>query len=116
MLCEGQRVMFIHDGSHACADVRCNLELDSEFVAEGRYRIIENGMVGIYPAPTEAGALPQPFELSFEEKGPLRAIADFIAKHRDFEVDPTQAQHWLTQSPQEFLKQVRHKQPLISVV
>src|SRR5260370_35757655 len=28
ILCEGQRVMFIHDGSHACANGRCNLELD----------------------------------------------------------------------------------------
>jgi len=105
-LCEGKRVMLIHDGNHAYGNVLRDLDLYSEFISIGSYMIVEDGIIDLYPASMDGSEVGQSFEPSFKGPGPLWAIAEFLMKNKNFEVDTTQERYLLTYSPYGFIKRV----------
>lgn len=101
-LCSGKKVCLIHDGDHSYEAVLRDLRLYCDLIAPGGYLIIEDSILDIFPSDE-----PYPLEPYFSGKGPLWAIEQFLAEHKEFEVDMTRERYYLTYNQKGFLKRVR---------
>jgi cephalosporin hydroxylase len=95
--CAGKHVLVIHDGDHERRAVERDLELYAPFVTPGSYLIIEDGILDLFPPSDHFGWL---------EEGPLPATDAFLARHPEFEVDPSRERYQLTYNPRGFLKRL----------
>ncbi len=98
-LCEGKRVMLIHDGDHTAAAVARDLALYARFVTPGMYLIVEDGVVDILDARhSKIGR-------AYPDGGPLRAVRSMLpALERDFELDMRRERFLLTTNPQGYFR------------
>lgn len=96
-LCEGKRVMIIHDADHHKEQVLNDLEAYAPLVSPGSYLIVEDGVVDLFkPGP--------PFFI--EGDGPLRAVEEFLPRHPEFVVDSDRERYLITYNPRGFLKRI----------
>ncbi|QPC82796.1 class I SAM-dependent methyltransferase [Phototrophicus methaneseepsis] len=100
--CAGKRTLVIHDGDHRHHTVLTDLNHYAPLVTPGSYLIVEDGIVDIYPY-EETGAALEP---DFQDKGPLWAVATFMAENPQFTYDRTRERYWLTYNPFSFLKRL----------
>jgi len=97
-LCEGKRVMVVHDGDHAGDAVLRDLQLYSGLVSKGSYLVVEDGIVDLFPPGDDYGNL---------QDGPLAAVQAFPAENPDFQPDPECERYLITYNPGGFLKRIR---------
>ncbi|MFL5913843.1 MAG: CmcI family methyltransferase [Gaiellaceae bacterium] len=89
-LCEGKRVLVIHDADHAADVVIEDLRDYGPLVAPGSYLIVEDGVRDFL------GGL----------DGPFAAVEQFLSESRDFEVDESRERYLFTYNPRGFLRRV----------
>ena len=76
-------VMVILDSDHSERHVRAELERYAPFVTPGSFLLVQDGIIDLHPAFRSA------------RPGPLPAIADFLGRHAEFEVDADRSQRFL---------------------
>ena len=86
------RVMVILDSDHAMAHVRAELELYAPMVTVGCYLVVEDTNVNGHPVYPLHGP------------GPMEALADFLPRHPEFEVDAECEKFMLTFNPRGYLR------------
>jgi cephalosporin hydroxylase len=96
-LCEGRRVMMVHDASHDAPVVLEDLRNYSPLVSAGCYMVVEDG----------GGELISPVKGGRTSPGPYTAIGQFLAENDAFELDPERERHIATYAPHGFLRRVR---------
>lgn len=89
-----QRVFVILDSDHRKAHVLQELQCYSEFVTVGSYLIVEDTNLNGYPVAPAHG------------EGPMEAVKEFVARRRDFVIDPQQERFHLTFNPRGYLRKV----------
>ncbi len=94
-LCQGKRVMVVHDGDHSREAVLRDLELYAPMVSPGSYLIVEDGILDLFPPGDDFGWLVE---------GPLPATEDFLVRHPEFEVDAARERYLMTYNPKGFLR------------
>ncbi|HEV2070486.1 MAG TPA: CmcI family methyltransferase [Acidimicrobiales bacterium] len=97
-LCEGKRVLVIHDADHHMDQVVKDMRAYAPLVSVGSYFIVEDGLVDLF-RPHEALGVPY--------DGPLAATEAFLSHTPDFEVDAERERYLLTYNPRGFLRRVR---------
>jgi len=97
-ICEGKRVLVIHDGGHTMEQVTRDMNAYAGLVCVGSYFIVEDGVVDLF----EAGD-----GLGLDSPGPLAAVEEFVKVHPEFESDSARERYVLTYNPRGFLKRVR---------
>ena len=94
-LCDGKRVLAIHDGDHRRDAVRADLETYCGLVSPGSYFVVEDGIMDLFRPGDGLGSY---------EPGPLAAAREFLADHPEFEADPRRERYLITYNPGGFLK------------
>lgn len=97
-LCEGKRVLVMHDGDHSKDQVLRDLAAYSKLVSVGSYLIVEDGVVDLFE-PDDG--------LGLRGDGPLAAVEEFLKHNPDFVVDAQRERYVLTYNPKGFLKRVK---------
>jgi cephalosporin hydroxylase len=92
---EGGRVMVTLDSDHHMKHVLNELRLYSRFVSPGGYLIVQDTAHNGHPLRTWDG------------KGPMEALEEFLAENKDFEQDQSREKFLLTFFPRGYLKRVR---------
>jgi cephalosporin hydroxylase len=92
---EGARVMVTLDSDHSKSHVLRELEIYSQFVSIGSYLVVQDTAHNGHPLPTD-----------YEGGGPMEAVREFLAKHRNFAPDRTREKFLLTFFPQGYLKRL----------
>ncbi|MGZ7046570.1 MAG: CmcI family methyltransferase [Candidatus Aminicenantales bacterium] len=92
---KGARVMVTLDSDHHMKHVLDELRLYSQFVSPGGYLIVQDTAHNGHPLRTWDG------------KGPMEALEEFLAENKDFEQDQSRGKFLLTFFPGGFLKRVR---------
>jgi cephalosporin hydroxylase len=87
-LCDGRRVLLIHDASHEAPVVLEDLRNYAPLVAPGSYLIVEDGVTDTL------GGKP----------GPVMAVKQFLSESADFEIDMTRERFLFTYNPRGFLR------------
>ncbi|MHB8895056.1 MAG: CmcI family methyltransferase [Candidatus Geothermincolia bacterium] len=100
-LCEGKKVMVIHDGDHNRAQVLDDLRHYAPLVSVGNYLVVEDGISDQMQPGLADGHFGD-----FPDGGPLVAIREFLDGNDEFVVDSTRERYVLTQNPHGFLKRV----------
>lgn len=96
-LCEGKRVMVIHDATHTREAVERDLELYSHLVPPGSYFVVEDGISDLfYPGDG----------LGYWEEWGYYATRDFVARHPNWEIDLERERYIITYNPHGFLKRL----------
>ena len=88
---ENKKVMIILDSDHAKHHVLKELELYSRFIQVNDYLIVEDTNCSGHPV------------IGMEGEGPLEAVQEFLAIHRNFKVDRECEKFLLTFAPSGFL-------------
>lgn len=101
-ICEGKKVMVIHDGDHNRAQVLKDLRLYAPLVSKGSYLIVEDGISDQMTLGVAGGIFGD-----FKDGGPLAAVREFLQENDDFVVDPSRERYVLTYNPEGFLKRVK---------
>jgi cephalosporin hydroxylase len=96
-LCDGKKVLVIHDAAHDKATVLADLRTYSPLISVGSYLIVEDGFGDLFYPGTPIG---------MAEDGPLPAIEQFIQEHPEFVIDKRRERYLLTTNPLGFLKRV----------
>jgi cephalosporin hydroxylase len=91
----GGRVMVTLDSDHHMKHVLNELRLYSRFVSPGGYLIVQDTAHNGHPLRTWDG------------KGPMEALEEFLAENKDFEQDQSREKFLLTFFPRGYLKRVR---------
>lgn len=93
--------MVILDSDHRKDHVLLEMELLGPYVTLGSYLIVEDTNINGHPVfPTHG-------------PGPYEAVAEFLGRHDDFEVDSTrESKFLLTFNPRGYLKRIREAAPL----
>ncbi len=97
-LCEGKKVLVLHDGGHTREQVIKDLAAYSKLVSVGSYLIVEDGIVDLFESDESLG---------LSGDGPLAAVEEFLKSNRDFVVDADRERYILTYNPRGFLKRVK---------
>lgn len=97
-LCEGKRVLVIHDAAHDKPTVLTDLRNYGKLVSVGSYLIVEDGFGDLFRPGTPVGTA---------EDGPLPAVEEFVGGHPEFVIDQSRERYLLTTNPLGFLKRVR---------
>lgn len=97
-LCEGKRVLVLHDGDHTREQVTKDLAAYAPLVSVGSYLIIEDGIVDLF----EPGD-----GLGWRRDGPLAAVEEFITANPNFVVDEQRERYIMTYNPRGYLKRVK---------
>ena len=71
-LVDGKSVMVVHDGDHAEAAVKRDLDLYADLVSVGQSLIVEDGIVDVFN--------PERYVLRDMDGGPLKAVNSFLAE------------------------------------
>jgi len=102
--CEGaQRVLVLLDSNHAADHVAKELELYHPLVTPDSYLVAMDGAQGqVYDIPSGRRA--------WRRDNPLPAIADFLARHPEFENDSHFTRLKATSSPDGFLRRRRREE------
>lgn len=91
---KGHRVMAMLDSNHRREHVLKELELYSPLVSVGSYIVVQDTNRGppsfLYPRGT----------------GPFGAVREFLAKHKNFEIDRSREKFLLTYAPSGYLKRI----------
>jgi cephalosporin hydroxylase len=93
-LCDGRRVMAIHDASHRAEEVVHDLRLYSPLISSGCYLVVEDGIGSLLPRRKVGPAA----------AGPYEAIAQFLSEGVPFEPDIERERYLATYNPNGFLK------------
>jgi cephalosporin hydroxylase len=96
-LCDGKRVLVIHDADHRKEQVLDDLRAYSPLVSVGSYLIVEDGIIDVF-RPHEILGVPY--------EGPLAATEEFVRHNRDFEIDHSRERYLVTYNPRGFLRRV----------
>jgi len=88
------RTLVILDSDHSKDHVLKEMEMYAPMVTVGSYLIVEDGNLHGHPVLPEFGP------------GPAEAVAEFLAKTREFEVDRSREKFMLTFNPGGYLKRV----------
>jgi cephalosporin hydroxylase len=86
------RVMVVLDSDHAMSHVRAELDLYAPMVTPGCYLVVEDTNVNGHPVYPLHGP------------GPMEALADFLPRHPEFEVDGECEKFMLTFNPGGYLR------------
>jgi cephalosporin hydroxylase len=97
-LCQGKKVLVIHDGDHSKDAVLRDLAIYSKLVSVSSYLIVEDGIVDLFKPGDGMGQL---------YEGPLKAVDEFLRSNTDFIVDMERERYLLTYNPRGFLKRIR---------
>jgi cephalosporin hydroxylase len=97
-VCEGKKVLVIHDAAHDKPTVLADLRTYGQLVNVGSYLIVEDGFGDLFYPGTPIG---------MGEDGPLPAIEQFVQEHPEFEIDKSRERYLLTTNPLGYLKRVR---------
>ena len=97
-LCQGKKVVVLHDGDHSKPAVLRDLAIYSKLVSVGSYLIVEDGVADLFKPGDGMGQL---------YEGPLKATEEFLQNNPDFVVDMERERYLLTYNPRGFLKRVR---------
>ena len=97
MVSAEDRVLVTLDSNHTYAHVRKELELYSLLVTPGSYVVVFDGVMEIL---TDAPHGRSEWEID----NPAAAIRDFVASHKEFEVDPYYNRLGVTYCPSGFLR------------
>lgn len=87
------RVMVILDSDHSASHVAGELEALHALVTPGCYLVVEDTTVDLSPVANT----------SYQNGGPLYALADFIGRHPEFVIDRRREQYLTTVAPYGFL-------------
>lgn len=99
-LCDGKRVMVIHDGDHSRDHVLADLNAYSPLIGEGCYFVVEDGVVDLFrPRPRTFGIFP--------DGGPLPAIEEFMRGNEEFTVDRERERYVLSYNPKGYLRRIK---------
>ncbi|HEV2071626.1 MAG TPA: CmcI family methyltransferase [Acidimicrobiales bacterium] len=96
-LCEGKRVLVIHDADHHEEQVLEDLLAYAPLVSVGSYLIVEDGIVDLFGPHESLGVL---------YGGPLPATQEFLRRNSGFQVDSERERYLLTYNPRGFLRRV----------
>ncbi|MDR3715407.1 MAG: CmcI family methyltransferase [Puia sp.] len=96
-LCEGKKVMVIHDADHTEQSVYDNLVAYSGLVSVGSYFIVEDGIIDLFESSEGIGG----------HSGPLMATLKFLKTVDHFEIDDNCERYHLTYNPKGFLKRIK---------
>ena len=97
-ICQGKKVLVIHDGDHRKDPCLKDLRAYSKFVTLNSYLIVEDGIIDLSTPGDGIGTL---------EPGPLAAIQQFVSENPHFVIDEDRERYLLTYNPRGFLKRVR---------
>lgn len=86
------KVMVILDSDHSYLHVLKELELYSKFVTSGNYLIVEDTNLNGNPVLPQYGP------------GPMEAVAIFLSRHSEFEIDSSREKFLMTFNPRGYLK------------
>ena len=89
--CSGP-VLVIHDADHRFSQVLEDLEIYQSLVTPGSYLIVEDTNVNGHPVLADWG------------DGPWEAVAEFLARHPNFEPDSSREKFLLTYNPGGYLR------------
>ena len=92
---EDQRCMVILDSDHKADHVLRELEIYSDWVAEGCYLIVEDTNIGGNPVFSDYG-----------DPGPAKAVDSFLATRSEFVIDRSRERFLLTLHPGGFLRRI----------
>ena len=96
-LCEGKRVMIIHDANHTCESVARDLELYSPLVPPDSYFVVEDGISDLF-SPTDG--------LGVWEDWGYHAAVNFAATHPNWKIDLERERYIFTYNPHGYLKRL----------
>jgi cephalosporin hydroxylase len=92
-------VLAIFDSNHAQAHVRRELELYAPLITPGSYLVAHDGAQDwVTDIPSAKPA--------WKDGGPLEAIHEFLAAHKEFRIDPFYTRLGITSSPDGYLKRL----------
>ena len=89
-----KRVVVILDSDHSQRHVAAELRAYADLVSVGSYLIVEDTNVNGHPVNPEHGP------------GPMEALDEFLAEHKEFIVDPRWKKFLLTFNPRGYLKRI----------
>ncbi len=93
------RVLVVLDSNHSYAHVLKEMEIYSGIVSSGSYLVAMDGAQGlVWDIPNG--------KPEWKDDNPLRAINDFIERHKEFEVDDYYSRMKVTSNPKGFLRRV----------
>jgi len=96
-LCQGKKVLIIHDGNHRKVQVLKDLKLYADLVSVGSYLIVEDGIIDLFEVGSALAGYPE---------GPLAATEEFLMDNQNFIVDESRERYLLTYNPKGFLKRI----------
>lgn len=88
----GKRLMVVLDADHRKEHVLAELDAWAKWVSPGCYLVVEDGNINGRPVLPTFGP------------GPSEALAEWLPKHLEFEVDETRARHLVTFNPGGYLR------------
>jgi cephalosporin hydroxylase len=92
-------VLVIFDSNHTYSHVLQELELYASLVTPGSYMVAHDGaQAWVCDIPSAKPA--------WKEGGPLDAIREFLATHKEFRVDPFYTRFGITSSPEGYLRRL----------
>lgn len=96
-ICDGKKVLAVHDGDHSRNHVLKDLALYSNLISINSYFIVEDGVMDLFKPGDGIGAF---------NDGPLAAIDEFLRKNSNFIADEKRERYILTYNPRGFLKRI----------
>ena len=93
---KGKRVMVILDSDHSKENVLAEMNAYGPMVTRGCYMIVEDTNIG--GNPIQVSEYPGP--------GPMAAVMEYMAKHKDFAIDKSREKFLLTFYPNGWLKKL----------
>ena len=96
---DAKTVLVVFDSNHTHAHVLQELELYAPLVTPGSYMVVNDG------AQEWVWEMPRG-KREWKGNGPLEAIRDFLATHKEFRVDPHYTRFGITSSPEGYLRRL----------
>jgi cephalosporin hydroxylase len=94
------RVLVVLDSNHTREHVSAELELYSQLVTPDSYLVVFDGVMAMLTDAPDGSP-------KWREDNPIEAVSDFLAEHRDFEVDLSYNRLRVTYCPGGFLRRRR---------